>query len=169
MRKTFPGCCASAIRTQPVRNKRIARHLTHFRFSILRPSSEQVLDFRLPEQESESCFEENTFIGLLPPIQNRKSKNPKFGWPLALRIPLRSFQFLFYFLRDAKVEQFFNVELALGDAVFARPVDDTFEIGGQTRRSAPTLTTYSQNQIPIFNSIAPAPSPAQSHYAKPRD
>ena len=41
-----------------------------FRFSIL--------DFRLSEQESETPFEENTFVRLLPQskIQNRKSKIP---------------------------------------------------------------------------------------------
>src|SRR4029434_4418339 len=33
----------------------------------------------------------------------------------------------------------------------------------------PSSTTCSQNQIPIVNSISPAPSLAQSHYATPPD
>ena len=41
------------------------------RFWILRLGSVQVLDFRLSEQQSETCFEEITFTRLLPP--NRKS------------------------------------------------------------------------------------------------
>ena len=59
MRETFPVCCASTIRTQPVSNKSMA-DTTHFRLWIF--------DFRLAETEittNSKCVVHRFFLDFL--------------------------------------------------------------------------------------------------------
>src|SRR5262245_22073019 len=51
IRGIFVGCCAVAIPTHPKVKTRIPTIPSHFRLSILRPSSGQVSGSRLSEQE----------------------------------------------------------------------------------------------------------------------
>ena len=66
MRKIFPVCCASALAPHTVNATTIAKSPANFRFWIL--------DFRLPEQESETRFVDKYFHAFTPPIENRQSK-----------------------------------------------------------------------------------------------
>ena len=72
MRKIFPACCASAIVPHTTIKKAITESPAHFRFSILRQGSGQVLDFGLPEQEPEARFQKKLLASrLLPRIHWR--------------------------------------------------------------------------------------------------
>src|ERR1044071_1345104 len=65
MQKILLVCCAPALASPRANVRTIAKIPTHFRFSMVRRGSPQVLDFILSEQESRSLADIFLFISLL--------------------------------------------------------------------------------------------------------